>query len=123
MIYFELDEIEERTPPPRVPIVLGHQIVGRVEKTGNNATKFKIGDRVGIAWIYSVCGKCWFCLEGNEDLCPHFKATGREINGGYAQYMTVSQDFAFTVPPCFFRFRSCSPSLCRCNWLSVFTIN
>jgi len=54
----ELDEIEGRTPPPRLPVVLGHQVVGKVEETGSEASVFKIGDRVGVAWIYSACGKC-----------------------------------------------------------------
>jgi len=94
----ELDEIEGRTPPPRLPVVLGHQVVGRVEKCGGKAGKFKIGDRVGIAWIYSACGRCKFCLEGNENLCENFKATGRDANGGYAEYITVLEDFAFKIP-------------------------
>lgn len=94
----ELDEIEGRTPPPEFPIILGHQVVGRVEKLGSGAEKFKIGDRVGIAWIYSACGTCKFCRAGNENLCSDFKATGRDAHGGYAQYMTVSEDFAYIIP-------------------------
>ena len=94
----ELDEIEGRTPPPRFPIILGHQVVGRVEKTGSGVKKFKTGDRVGIAWIYSACGTCKFCLDGNENLCNDFKATGRDAHGGYAEYMTVEADFAYTIP-------------------------
>lgn len=97
----ELDEIEGRTPPPAFPIILGHQVVGRVEKLGNGAGKFKIGDRVGIAWIYSACGACKFCRAGNENLCSDFKATGRDAHGGYAQYMTVGEDFAFILPDAF----------------------
>ncbi|MEW6686767.1 MAG: zinc-dependent alcohol dehydrogenase family protein [Candidatus Edwardsbacteria bacterium] len=97
----ELDEIEGRTPPPKFPIILGHQIVGRIEKIGSRVTKFKIGDRVGIAWIHSACGRCKFCLEGNENLCEKFQATGRDVNGGYAQYTTVSEDFAFKIPDLF----------------------
>jgi propanol-preferring alcohol dehydrogenase len=97
----ELDEIEGRTPPPRLPVVLGHQVVGRVEQTGGKASGFEIGDRVGIAWIYSACGKCKFCLEGNENLCEDFKATGRDANGGYAEYMTVPEDFAYRIPDTF----------------------
>ena len=69
----ELDEIEGRTPPSRLPVVLGHQVVGSVEKICSRASRFKIGDRVGVAWIYSACGRCKFCLEGNENLCDHFK--------------------------------------------------
>ena len=86
----ELDEIEGGTYPPRLPIVLGHQVVGRIETTGSEANTFRIGDRVGIAWIFSVCGTCKFCLAGNENLCPDFKAAGRDANGGYAQYMKVA---------------------------------
>jgi propanol-preferring alcohol dehydrogenase len=97
----ELDEIEGRTPPPRFPIVLGHQIIGRVEKRGNRAKRFNIGDRVGIAWIHSACGKCRFCLEGNENLCAQFEATGRDANGGYAQYHLVREDFAYAIPEIF----------------------
>ena len=94
----ELDEIEGRTPPPHLPVVLGHQVVGRVEATGNRANTFRIGDRVGIGWIYSTCGTCKFCLAGNENLCHAFKATGRDANGGYAQYMTVPEGFAYRIP-------------------------
>ncbi len=97
----ELDEIEGRTPPPKLPIILGHQVVGRVEALGENATRFNAGDRVGVAWIYSACGKCKFCLEGNENLCAEFKATGRDANGGYAEYMTVHEDFAYPIPEIF----------------------
>jgi len=97
----ELDEIEGRTPPPHLPIVLGHQVVGMVEETGSGVSKFQIGDRVGIGWIYSACGKCKFCLSGNENLCKDFKATGRDANGGYAEYMTISEDFAYSIPDVF----------------------
>jgi propanol-preferring alcohol dehydrogenase len=107
----ELDEIEGRTPPPRLPVVLGHQAVGRVEETGSKASTFEIGDRVGIAWIYSACGKCKFCLAGNENLCHDFKATGRDINGGYAQYMTILEDFAYPIPNAFSDLEA-APLLC-----------
>lgn len=89
----ELDEIEGRTPPPRLPVVLGHQVVGIVEQ-GRNA-----GQRVGVAWIYSACGRCSACLSGNENLCEQFLATGRDADGGYAQYVKVSADFAHPIPP------------------------
>jgi propanol-preferring alcohol dehydrogenase len=107
----ELDEIEGRTPPTIFPIVLGHQIIGRVVKNGDKAGKFKTGDRVGIAWIFSTCGKCKFCLEGNENLCEDFKATGRDSNGGYAEYTTISEDFAFKIPPVFSDLEA-APLLC-----------
>ena len=93
----ELDEIEGRLKP-KLPIILGHEIVGRVERLGTGATKFKLGDRVGIAWIHSACGRCWFCRKGNENLCPEFKATGCDANGGYAEYTVVAENFAYPIP-------------------------
>jgi propanol-preferring alcohol dehydrogenase len=97
----ELDEIEGRTPPPKFPIILGHEIVGRVVKTGSSAGKFTIGDRVGIGWIYSACQGCRFCLKSNENLCENFRATGRDANGGYAEYTKVIEDFAYKIPDVF----------------------
>lgn len=94
----ELDEIEGRTPPPRLPIILGHQVVGKVMKNGSAATRFSKGDRVGVAWIAWACGQCDHCLGGNENLCDRFIATGRDLNGGYAEFMTVDQDFAYRIP-------------------------
>ncbi len=97
----EIDEIEGRTPPPVLPVIPGHQIVGWVERCGMHARKFVPGARVGIAWINSACGVCEFCLRGEENLCREFKATGRDANGGYAEYATVREDFAYTLPPAF----------------------
>ena len=97
----ELDEIEGRTPPPRLPVILGHQVVGRIAALGAGAGRFQIGDRVGVAWIFSACGHCKFCLAGDENLCENFKATGRDAHGGYAEYMTVPEDFAHRIPEVF----------------------
>jgi len=94
----ELDIIEGRTPPRLLPLVPGHQVVGRVVATGEKATAFNTGDRVGIAWIHSACGTCRFCIAGCENLCPDFKATGRDADGGYAQYMTIPEGFAYRIP-------------------------
>ncbi len=94
----ELDEIEGRTPPPSLPVVPGHQVVGVVEAKGPHSQKYNIGDRVGVAWIFSACGRCQLCLEGQENLCEDFQATGRDANGGYAQFMTVSEDFVYLIP-------------------------
>jgi len=107
----ELDEIEGRTPPPFFPMILGHQVVGVVESVGRGVTKFKKGSRVGVGWIFSACGKCKYCREGNNNLCPDFKATGRDANGGYAEYMTVGQDFAFSIPESFTDIEA-APLLC-----------
>ncbi len=97
----ELDEIEGRTPPPRFPVIPGHQVIGRVESMGKQVNGVKVGDRMGVAWIFSACGHCKFCLAGNENLCPEFLATGRDANGGYAQYMTVPRKFAYAIPEIF----------------------
>jgi len=93
----ELDEIEGRVQTKH-PIILGHEIVGKVESSGTGVTKFKLGDRVGIAWINSACGKCHFCQKGDENLCLEFEGTGCHANGGYAQYTVVSEDFAYLIP-------------------------
>ena len=88
----ELDEIEGRTPPLQLPVILGHQVVGEIiegEETGQ---------RVGVAWIASACGECDFCKSGQENLCPQFKATGRDIDGGYAEYVKVRADFVHPIP-------------------------
>ena len=97
----ELDEIEGRTPPPRLPIVLGHQVVGHVAALGEGATAFRMGDRVGVAWIFSACGHCAFCRRGEENLCEQFRATGRDVHGGYAERMTVPEAFAHPIPEVF----------------------
>jgi propanol-preferring alcohol dehydrogenase len=107
----ELDEIEGRTPPPKFPVVPGHQVVGLVESAGSKVTKLKPGERVGVAWIYSSCGKCSFCLSERENLCPEFRATGRDINGGYAEYMTVQESFAYQIPLLFTNSQA-APLLC-----------
>jgi len=94
----ELDEIEGRTPPPHFPVIPGHQVLGRVAGLGPGATRFSDGQRVGVAWINRSCRRCRFCRDGLENLCAEFSATGRDVHGGYAPYMTVHEDFAFIIP-------------------------
>ena len=99
----ELDEIEGRTPPPQLPVILGHQVVGILESHSllssmqEQAPALQKRQRVGVAWIASACGHCEYCLSGQENLCPEFKATGRDINGGYAEYMKVRADFVHPI--------------------------
>jgi propanol-preferring alcohol dehydrogenase len=107
----ELDEIEGRTPPPNLPVVPGHQIVGIVDERGSQSKKIKSGDRVGVGWIFSACGACDFCSNGNENLCSQFKATGRDANGGYSEYMTIPEDFAYPIPDLFSDIEA-APLLC-----------
>lgn len=103
----ELDEIEGRTPPPHLPVILGHQVVGTIIGVQRLPTldlhvqsleTLHSGQRVGIAWIASACGECEFCKSGQENLCPQFKATGRDIDGGYAEYMKIRADFVHPIP-------------------------
>ena len=93
----ELDEIEGRLPPslPRIP---GHQVTGRIEEAGRGVDRGLIGARVGIAWIYGACGRCRACASGQENLCVAFLATGRDADGGYAEWMTAPADFVFRLP-------------------------
>jgi propanol-preferring alcohol dehydrogenase len=107
----ELDEIEGRTPPSQLPVIPGHQAVGVVAKRGINARKFNLGQRVGIGWINWSCGNCAACLSGNENLCAGFKATGRDVNGGYAEYLAVGEKFAFSIPEMFSDIQA-APLLC-----------
>ena len=88
----ELDEIEGRTPPPSLPIVLGHEVVGHVVGTGDGTSKHAQGDRVGIGWIFHSSGGV------DENLSQDFEATGRDANGGYAEFMTVGEDYAYAIP-------------------------
>ncbi len=93
----ELDEIEGRLPP-RLPVGPGHQIVGSVEKAGAGASRFTLGDRVGIAWIHSSCGRCARCRTGAENLCAEALWTGKDVDGGYAEYTVVPEHFAYPIP-------------------------
>jgi propanol-preferring alcohol dehydrogenase len=94
----DLDEVEGRLAPPRLPVVLGHQVVGRVVDKGKEASRFGEGERVGVTWLYSSCGNCNFCRAGAENLCDEGRWTGLDVNGGYAEYMVVPEDFAYTIP-------------------------
>ena len=97
----DLDEVEGRLIPTKLPIVPGHQVVGTVADKGKAVTKFATGDRVGITWLYSACGECSFCRKGQENLCTNAKWTGKDADGGYAEYMVIAEDFAYPLPETF----------------------
>jgi len=97
----DLDEVEGRLIPTKLPIVPGHQVVGTVADKGKAVTKFATGDRVGITWLYSACGECSFCRTGQENLCTNAKWTGKDADGGYAEYMVIAEDFAYPLPETF----------------------
>jgi propanol-preferring alcohol dehydrogenase len=94
----DLDEVEGRLKPTKSPIVPGHQVVGKVVDKGKTVTKFNIGDRVGITWLFSSCGECEFCRAGSENLCGQAKWTGKDADGGYAEFTVIGEDFAYPIP-------------------------
>jgi propanol-preferring alcohol dehydrogenase len=94
----ELDEIEGRTPPQYLPMTPGHQVVGTVVAEGGGCLMDLLDKRVGVAWIHSACGRCAWCREGRENLCPQFAATGRDRPGGYAEYMVAPEAFVHELP-------------------------
>jgi propanol-preferring alcohol dehydrogenase len=91
----ELDEIEGRTAPPRLPVVLGHEVVGRIDAVAPDVVHRAVGQRVGVGWIFSSTGG------KDENLSDEFRATGRDANGGYAEYMTARADYVYPIPDCF----------------------
>ena len=97
----DLHVIEGDLPLRRVPVIPGHQVVGRVERVGSRVTRLAPGDRVGIAWLRRTCGTCAFCLAGRENLCEQSAYTGYTEDGGYAEYATVAEAFAYAIPPAF----------------------
>lgn len=101
----ELDEIEGRLTPTRLPIVLGHEIIGKIEALGSGVSRIRKGDRVGVGWIHQSNG------EADENLSIDFRATGKDVNGGYAEYMTVSENYAYPIPE-IFSDEQAAPLLC-----------
>jgi propanol-preferring alcohol dehydrogenase len=83
---------------PKLPLVLGHEIVGRIDALGPGANRFRVGDRVGVPWLGWTCGECRYCLAGRENLCPNAKFTGYQIDGGYADYTVADARYVFPLP-------------------------
>lgn len=91
----ELDEIEGRTAPPVLPIVLGHEVVGYIDQLGPGVTRWQMDDRVGVGWIHHSCGG------PRENVDPAFRATGRDVHGGYAEWMIADANYVFPIPEAF----------------------
>ena len=94
----DLHTVEGELPLPKLPIVPGHEVIGVVETLGEGASRFKVGDRVGMAWLHSTCGRCSYCSKDHENLCEGARFTGYHVNGGYAQYTLVPEAFAYPIP-------------------------
>jgi propanol-preferring alcohol dehydrogenase len=107
----DLHTVEGDLPEAKLPVIPGHQVVGRVEKRGKNAVRFGEGDRVGVAWLYSSDTTCPFCARGNENLCTNARFTGYHVNGGYAEYIVIPEKFAYAIPD-IFEDEEAAPLLC-----------
>jgi propanol-preferring alcohol dehydrogenase len=94
----DLHVVDGELGHPKLPLVPGHEIVGTVEQLGAGATRFKIGDRIGVPWLGWTCGHCEFCLNGKENLCDQAKFTGYTLDGGYAEFTVADQRFCFPIP-------------------------
>jgi propanol-preferring alcohol dehydrogenase len=103
--------VEGDLPLHRAPVIPGHQVVGRIDQLGENITRFHVGQRVGIAWLRHVDGSCPLCRRGRENLCRDSRYTGYDVDGGYAEYAVVPQDFAYELPEGFDD-EQVSPLLC-----------
>ena len=94
----DLHVVDGELPEPTIPVVPGHEIVGQVEAVGRDVTKHSVGDRVGVPWLGWSCGECAFCLGEHENLCPHARYTGYQLNGGYAEHAIAHESFCFALP-------------------------
>jgi propanol-preferring alcohol dehydrogenase len=94
----DLHVVDGELPDPKLPLVPGHQIVGTVERTGEQAGGFTAGDRVGVPWLGWTDGECRYCLAGRENLCENARFTGYQIDGGYAEYAVADVRFCFPIP-------------------------
>lgn len=94
----DLHIVDGELTQPKLPLILGHQIVGTVVETGERATKYALGTRVGVPWLGHTCNCCRYCLSGKENLCDNALFTGYDLNGGYAEYAVADESFCFLIP-------------------------
>jgi propanol-preferring alcohol dehydrogenase len=94
----DLHVVEAEVPPEKLPLIPGHQVVGRVLRAGDDVSRFQVGDRVGVAWVHRFCGTCGPCIAGRENLCEEPTFTGLHVDGGYAEQVCVPAAFAHPIP-------------------------
>lgn len=108
----DLHIAEGDIPLSKRPVIPGHEIVGFVDALGSGARRFKIGDRVGVSWLNYACGKCKYCMRGEENYCPHIKRTGYDVDGGFAEYVLVHEDYAFDLRETSLPSEELAPMMC-----------
>lgn len=94
----DLHVVDSELTEPKLPLIPGHEVVGRVRGSGTGATRFALGERVGIPWLGSTCGQCRYCEAGQENLCEAARFTGYTLDGGYAEYLVADARFCFPIP-------------------------
>src|SRR5262249_15295017 len=94
----DLHVLDGELPQPKLPLIPGHQIIGRVSETGRDAHRFAIGDRVGIPWLAWTCGECKYCRTGEENFCDFAQFAGYTVDGGYAEYESADERFCVPIP-------------------------
>lgn len=94
----DLHIVDGELPNPKLPLILGHQIVGEVVQKGPGAERYQIGQRVGVPWLGWTCGECRFCQSGRENLCDRARFTGYTLDGGYAEYVVADERYCFPIP-------------------------
>lgn len=107
----DLHIVEGELDPPSLPVIPGHQVVGRIDRLGRECGRFSLGERVGLAWLHRTCGKCRFCLNGLENLCEEAAFTGFTVPGGFAEYTVAPEGFVYPIPEAFTS-REAAPLLC-----------
>ncbi|HLY46692.1 MAG TPA: zinc-dependent alcohol dehydrogenase family protein [Stellaceae bacterium] len=97
----DLHVVDGELPDPKLPLIPGHEIVGRVVERGPGAERFAVGERVGVPWLGWTCGECEYCRGGRENLCDRARFTGYQIDGGYAELTVADQRYCFALDPLF----------------------
>lgn len=94
----DLHIVDGELPDPKLPLILGHEVVGVVVQVGEGVERFRVGDRIGVPWLGWTCGRCRYCRRGRENLCDHARFTGYTMDGGYAEYAVADQRYCFRLP-------------------------
>ena len=107
----DLHVVDGELPNPKLPLIIGHEIVGRVARLGDGASRLTVGQRVGVPWLGWTCGECFYCLSGQENLCPWARFTGYTIDGGYAEFTVADERYCVPIPESY-EDASAAPLLC-----------